>query len=715
MLITLCGYSNLYSQWHKRDLRYASHHLFDYINPSAVHFSSPDNGYVIGNDIIMHFDGTKWLPVLADRKPGWLSSVFTVNDRITFFGGGRGLLFKCDNNTITYYKNIDSTIAVKCIYMIDSANGWATGAPGKMYKITGNSATYYPFDVSTEICGISFDAPNHGWAVAYYGPDMYDSSYAGIVYEYKNGDWQYPSIVIPDKLNAITTTPAGVTYIAGNKSLYTINKQTNTLESVPNTQGFPIQSVSMANDSFGVATGKKNYLIFSNGKWQSFKAEYNDIQSAFCVNNEKIWSIYSREIVDLNNIEIKNTYDVPKTNNPNAITYLQGNKWIPYPLNYLDTVLILPFDNYILSVAGLGKKHLRINGDPINIPPDKDWADTIPVLDGFNIGEQVKIIDKNTAWSNITLALNYYHNDTITIVEPLNMGQSPIIAKMHMFDDMSAFLIFQQFDSTRNDFIGYFKNNNIEKTYTISDKRQPIAIHFSDRNTGWVVGDSGLIIKYNHSNDSWESVASPVKEPLFDVFSIDENNAWSIGINGTMLKWDGTSWSKVTLNIPQQLFALYFTDKDHGWAVGRSGIVMKYKEGAWSKDTTLGNADLYTIYMVDKNYGWTGGSLGSVFQYINTDTAKSGRTATTETFSSISPNPVTSQASIQFNIALKGNAYIKIYDQAGHLYSTYNLGTVDSGVHSYKIQTSNLLSGIYIYHIISSSGEKGSGRFIKAR
>lgn len=76
------------------------------------------------------------------------------------------------------------------------------------------------------------------------------------------------------------------------------------------------------------------------------------------------------------------TYDIPKTNNPHCLAYLQGSKWMPYPLTYLDTTSIHPVDYYILNITGFEKKHIRINGAPLSLPADKDWADTIPVLDG---------------------------------------------------------------------------------------------------------------------------------------------------------------------------------------------------------------------------------------------------------------------------------------------------------------------------------------------
>ena len=118
-----------------------------------------------------------------------------------------------------HYK-LDSAVTLNTIFMIDSANGWAAGKGGKMYKISGDTAIYYPVDYATEISGIYFDTPLHGWAVGYDGSVLYDSSFIGKVYEYKNGKWHYPSIFVRDKLNAIATTPGSYIYCREQRTVH---------------------------------------------------------------------------------------------------------------------------------------------------------------------------------------------------------------------------------------------------------------------------------------------------------------------------------------------------------------------------------------------------------------------------------------------------------------------------------------------------------------
>ena len=710
---SLFFFTTLPAQWIKRDVNYAQHHLYQGVSPYAIHFSGPGNGYIIGMSDILRFDGSKWLPVsITGEEFGGLTSVFTLDSKNTFFAGYWGTLLKYDGNTFKHY-HLDSTIILTSIFMTDTAHGWAVGKQGKVFKISGDTAIHYPvqYDYHADFSCVYFDSPRHGWALANIGQDFIDTVFAGFIYEYKDGSWQRP-VYINDKLNDIAITDSGRIYIAGNKSLYQWNQEANDLEPIPNTQDFPLLKISMLNERFGIAIGTKKYLVLKDGEWQSFTSDYTYMTSVFCVDTSTIWST-NIDLFDPSNPPDPAFLEVEKTHNPHCIATLQHNKWKAYPLDYLDTVSIQPLDHFITNITGLGNKHIRISGAALNIPADKDWPDTIPVLDALVWAEQVKIFDKNKAWGNSSLGLSYFHNDSVTGVIP-SPDSFAFIEAMHMFDDTSAFLICAPSGAYLNTFIGYLKGRKIVKKYTAPDTRSFISIHFSDRRTGWAVGDSGLIVRYNYDNDSWENVESPTNETLGAVFTIDKDNAWCIGtIRGSLFKWDGKQWSVIPSNTTKFLTSLYFTDKDHGWAAGEDGIIIKYKNGAWSKDTTIGNEHLMTIYMSDKNHGWAGGAYGAIYQYINTDTVESGRVTATDALAKISPNPVASEAAVQFNLATKGKVYINFYDQSGHKVATYDLGNLEAGSYTKQLPVANLLKGIYIFHIVSSSGETGRGRFLK--
>ena len=79
-------------------------------------------------------------------------------------------------------------------------------------------------------------------------------------------------------------------------------------------------------------------------------------------------------------------------------------------------------------------------------------------------------------------------------------------------------------------------------------------VHFSDRNTGWVVGHDSLVLRTVDGGQSWEEVyADPDDQrPLFDVWSADGRSGIAIGAYGLVLLTDdgGVSWEATEL-IPE--------------------------------------------------------------------------------------------------------------------------------------------------------------------
>ncbi|HEX5026576.1 MAG TPA: T9SS type A sorting domain-containing protein [Agriterribacter sp.] len=694
-----------FAQWQKREVKYVEHQLFEKFYPTAVNFSDSSNGYVVGNNGVLKYSKGKWSPILQNLI--YLNAVFTVNPRNTFITGYNGLLLKYDGDLFKTF-NTGITTALHGIYMIDSTLGWAVGEKGTILKIAGDTTFRYPIFPNVDLSGVFFDSPSHGWAIGQFGPDV-DSVYRGFLYEFRNDQWLMHSSV-DDKLNAITGTPSGTVYVAGNTNLYRFNTQLNSLEQIlPEKLEFPLLSLSMPSDTFGICVGaNRNYLVFKNKKWSRLKSEYSDIFGVKCLDDTTIWAISQQPLP---------VFDQLHTNNPYTILKYEGNNWVAHSLDYLDVKSVHPFDYAITNVAGLGRKHVRINGSPINLPDATDWPDSIPLLQQLYFTDDVKIFSEDVAWGNSHIFLNYIHHDTLSFVltnDVSVLGTYFLAQKMHMFDDTSAYFIGYRTDtSVLLPFIGYFKNRDLVKKYEFSTTLLPNGIHFANRKDGWIVGDLGLIARYKFDIDEWERYSSPTKEPLYAVFTVDSENAWCAGAKGTLLKYDGIKWTNMNINTSKNLHALYFTDKDHGWAAGQDGVIFKYINGVWTKDTSITKNNLASIYMVDPNYGWIGGDFGTLLQYSNPDSTISGRTSGPGISSSVSPNPANSNTTIKFDLKKSGTTLINIYDKNGRKTGSYSLGSLEPGAYYYKISVLNLLSGIYIYHIISSSGETGNGRFVK--
>jgi photosystem II stability/assembly factor-like uncharacterized protein len=120
------------------------------------------------------------------------------------------------------------------------------------------------------------------------------------------------------------------------------------------------------------------------------------------------------------------------------------------------------------------------------------------------------------------------------------------------------------------------------------------SVYFTDYKIGYVVGDSGIILKTFDSGLNWHKLKSGTKYNLFTVFFQGENTGFIVGDGKTVLKtinggldWTncnvGDSFPSPTYN-PIRLFSVYFLDNNNGYVVGmipewENGVIYKTIDG----------------------------------------------------------------------------------------------------------------------------------------
>ena len=119
------------------------------------------------------------------------------------------------------------------------------------------------------------------------------------------------------------------------------------------------------------------------------------------------------------------------------------------------------------------------------------------------------------------------------------------------------------------------------------------AIQFTDISNGWVVGDSGKIIKTTDGGSNWTPVTNTGIHPASKskcLFFLNANTGW-IGTNDGIQNENpdriilytsdgGSSWTKQYLPIAGAVFSIFFWDASNGWytgdysdSLGYSGII----------------------------------------------------------------------------------------------------------------------------------------------
>ena len=104
-------------------------------------------------------------------------------------------------------------------------------------------------------------------------------------------------------------------------------------------------------------------------------------------------------------------------------------------------------------------------------------------------------------------------------------------------------------------------------------------ISLVDEQQGWIVGDSGLIMRTKNGGASWTSQVSTVSDALWDVDFVDADRGWAVGEGGVIVstKNGGAAWQATTWRGGEQLTSVDFLNVDLGFAVGASGTILKWE------------------------------------------------------------------------------------------------------------------------------------------
>ena len=146
------------------------------------------------------------------------------------------------------------------------------------------------------------------------------------------------------------------------------------------------------------------------------------------------------------------------------------------------------------------------------------------------------------------------------------------------------------------------------------------AVYFVDAESGWIVGDAGVILATSNGGKSWSLQEGPIRENLRGVYFRDRQSGWAVGENGVMLSTQdgGKTWAlarrgKSTLN------TVIFVDDNSGWATGAGGVIMETRDGgkSWQTQSSGTYANLTGIQFVGTNHGFVFGG-GSLLETDNT-------------------------------------------------------------------------------------------------
>jgi photosystem II stability/assembly factor-like uncharacterized protein len=172
---------------------------------------------------------------------------------------------------------------------------------------------------------------------------------------------------------------------------------------------------------------------------------------------------------------------------------------------------------------------------------------------------------------------------------------------------------------------GYIRKTTDGGTWTkklATPSRSVNSVFFIDSNTGWAVGDLGLIVKSTNSGDNWQSITLNT-DTLIDLEFINPNTGWCISKTKLYKTTNGGGfWSFTHADTNMIMKAFTVIDENTGYAVGfKTGIVNEGKikkttngGSNWIEQQSYTNNFLNDVSFSSTDMGWIVGNNGSLLR-----------------------------------------------------------------------------------------------------
>ncbi len=136
-------------------------------------------------------------------------------------------------------------------------------------------------------------------------------------------------------------------------------------------------------------------------------------------------------------------------------------------------------------------------------------------------------------------------------------------------------------------------------------------VFFTDRETGWIVGDQGTILKTVDGGGNWSQQASPTDQWFNAVYFVDSLTGWITGY-GTLLgtKNGGETWHSLISSSDMMYLSVHFADSLTGWITTGEpydhSSVLKTIDGGKTWNSTLFFRGTYVaLSFINAQTGWT--------------------------------------------------------------------------------------------------------------
>jgi photosystem II stability/assembly factor-like uncharacterized protein len=260
-------------------------------------------------------------------------------------------------------------------------------------------------------------------------------------------------------------------------------------------------------------------------------------------------------------------------------------------------------------------------------------------------------------------------------------------------------------------------------------------IKFFSSEYGYAVGGhydiAGVIWRTTNKGQLW-TIQGVNSEPLNGLFYFDSLNIISVGGDfdfGTgIVKTTngGVDWEYVYPGIFGEAQEVCFRTRAEGWApLGFTGTYMYTFDSArtWRDRFTPDSSAVYDIMFTDTLTGYMVGDNGTILKYkpvvVGVGSSPESERPLAGRLLQNYPNPFNPETVIRYELGVKSEVALVVYDMLGREVATLVREVQDAGIKSVKWdarlrpshsggQASGMASGVYFYRLHVDTGERGS-------
>lgn len=272
-----------------------------------------NNAWVVSSTGQIHrWNGTTWLTHTPVAVKDFFD-VFMLDSTWGVTAGKNILKYQGESDSIKWGYMSARTFDLRCIWMLDTLNGWAGGILGELVKISNGVIERMTAPVNKTIMAMAFTDSSNGWGVCYSGP----------IIRYYNGSWDTVTSPVTSTLEDVFCIDSNNCWAAGAGAKIirwdgTEWKLETTLPVI--NSNYSINGLFFLNKDYGWAVGDRGTAFKYDGtSWTAINTGWNDqdFEAVEFINENEGWIVGNKYILYTNDGGESTVGISKKQNRPN--------------------------------------------------------------------------------------------------------------------------------------------------------------------------------------------------------------------------------------------------------------------------------------------------------------------------------------------------------------------------------------------------------------